>query len=174
MARSGRLSTILLQAMQLERDGHAFYLAAAQETAAPAGRRMFLSLAQDELHHLEILDGFYRRHLAGEPLPEEEVPAGAGRHGRPIFPPPAAAAQVVAPHTGDLEALHRGIAAEQASIDLYRHGLETAEDPRLREMYAFLLEQEEGHRTILEGEYNYLTHTGFWFDLREFNLEAMA
>jgi hypothetical protein len=39
-------------------------------------------------------------------------------------------------------------------------------------MYAYLVEQEEGHRTILEGEYDYLNRTGFWFDFQEFSLEG--
>ena len=39
-------------------------------------------------------------------------------------------------------------------------------------MYAYLVEQEESHRTILQGEYDYLSGTGYWFDVREFDLEA--
>ena len=44
----------------------------------------------------------------------------------------------------------------------------------LRDLYEYLVQQEEGHRTILQGEYDQLTHTGFWFDLREFDLESMG
>jgi rubrerythrin len=167
------LAAILIKAMQLERDGHAFYLAAAEQTQADAGRSMFLSLARDELHHLEILDGAYRSWL-GEgvwPSPEELALEGARRW--PVFPPPGQAAVAVSPRTGELDALRQGIAAEEASIALYQQGQDTAPTSRARDFYGYLVEQEEGHRTILQGEYDHLTQTGFWFDLREFDLESM-
>jgi rubrerythrin len=50
--------------------------------------------------------------------------------------------------------------------------MELVDDPNARAMYAYLVEQEEGHRMILQGEYDYLAGTGFWFDTQEFNLEA--
>ena len=174
MDETSELAAVLFKAMQLERDGHAFYLAAAERTAAAAGRKMFLSLARDELQHLQFLDDYYRRCLAHAAWPAAEVLQREAGRRWPVFPPPAAAGQVVAPNTGDLEALRQGIAAEQASIELYQHGLETATDPQVRALFLLLVQQEEGHRTILEGEYDYLTHTGFWFDQPEFDLEAMG
>jgi rubrerythrin len=50
--------------------------------------------------------------------------------------------------------------------------MEKTDDADGRAMYAYLVEQEEGHHTILQGEYDYLTGTGFWFDIQEFDLEA--
>jgi rubrerythrin len=50
--------------------------------------------------------------------------------------------------------------------------MEKTDYPDARAMYAYLIEQEEGHHTILQGEYDYLTRTGFWFDFQEFDLEA--
>ena len=167
------LAAILSKAMQLERDGHAFYLAAAEQTQAEAGRAMFLSLAKDELHHLEILDRVYRSWL-GEgiwPSPEELALEGSRRW--PVFPPPGQAAEVVTPRTSELDALRQGIAAEEASIALYQQGQDTAPTSLAKELYGYLVAQEEGHRTILQGEYDHLTQTGFWFDWREFELEAM-
>lgn len=168
------LAAILTKAMQLERDGHAFYLAAAEQTQAEAGRKMFLGLARDELQHLHILDGVYRSWLGEETWPSPEELALEGSRRWPVFPPPGRAAESVAPRTGELEALRQGIAAEESSIALYQQGLDTAAMPQARQLYQYLVEQEEGHRTILQGEYDYLTNTGFWFDLREFDLEAMG
>lgn len=166
------LVTILTQAMQLERDGHAFYLAAAERTQSEAGRRMFLSLARDELHHLSILDGVYRSWLGEGTWPAPEKLALEGPRRWPIFPPPDKAAEAVPSRTGELDALRQGIAAEEASIALYRQGLEGATTPDAQEFYSYLVEQEEGHRTILQGEYDHLTNTGFWFDIPEFSMEA--
>jgi rubrerythrin len=167
-------AAVLLKAMQWERDGHAFYLAAAEQTQAQAGRSMFLSLARDELQHLQILDGVYRSWLGEGAWPGPEELALEGSRRWPVFPPPAAAAKVVPARAGELDALRQGIAAEEASIALYEQGLQTASTAQAREVYQYLVRQEEGHRTILQGEYNHLANTGFWFDLREFDLEAMG
>ena len=50
--------------------------------------------------------------------------------------------------------------------------MDRTDDPDGKAMYAYLVKQEEAHRTILGGEYDYLTGTGFWFDIQEFNLEG--
>lgn len=174
MNENTTLAAILTQAMQLEREGHAFYLAAAEQTQAEAGRRMFLSLARDEMQHLQLLDGVYRSWLAKGAWPSSAELALAPRQALPVFPPVGLVAASVPPRTGELEALRQGIAAEESSIALYRQGLETAALPQAQEFYEYLVQQEEGHRTILQGEYDHLTHTGFWFDVREFDLESMG
>jgi len=72
----------------------------------------------------------------------------------------------------ELSALQRGIEAEKDSIAFYSQERDKTDDPDGQAMYAYLVEQEEGHRTILQGEYDYLNRTGFWFDIQEFDLEA--
>jgi rubrerythrin len=175
---SAGFAAVLLEAMQLEREGHAFYLAAAHQTEDVAGRDMFLTLARDELNHLAILDEAYRSWTADGvcPSPEELGLEPARRPARrlPVFPPPEKVAQVIAPRTNELEALRKGIESEEASIALYQRGLDMSEHSAEQQLYRFLIGEEEGHRTILQGEYDHLTHSGFWFDIREFNLEAMG
>lgn len=57
-------------------------------------------------------------------------------------------------------------------IEFYSQQMNRTDDPDGKAMYAYLVSQEKGHRRILEGEYDYLTGTGFWFDVQEFNLEG--
>jgi rubrerythrin len=71
-----------------------------------------------------------------------------------------------------LDALRRGIQDEKDSIAFYSRQMEQAEDSDARAMYAFLIEQEQGHQTILEGEYDFLTKSGHWFGIPEFNVES--
>ncbi len=171
---SKEMAAILLKAMQLERDGHAFYLAAAEATASSAGRDMFLSLARDEMKHLELLDKVYRSWVGEGTWPSAESLLQEGARRWPIFPPPAKAGEVVQARSNELEALRQGIQAEEGSIALYQEGLASTTIPAAQEVYRFLIGEEEGHRTILQGEYDYLTNTGFWFDLREFDLESLS
>jgi rubrerythrin len=71
-----------------------------------------------------------------------------------------------------LAVLRRGIQAENTSIAFYSQQMEQTDDPDGKAMYAYLLSQEEAHLKILESEYDYLTGTGFWFGIQEFNLEG--
>lgn len=161
-------------AIQIEKDGLAFYTTAAGETDDPHGKRMFQSLAKDERAHLALFEDARQALLSRGtwPSPEQVAWTSPGTFkAPPIFPTGAEVKTVEVPEH-QLAALRRGIQAEEDSIAFYQAQMERTEDPDGRAMYAYLIEQEEVHRTLLQGEYDYLTHTGFWFDVREFDLEA--
>ena len=161
-------------AIQIEKDGLAFYTEAARQTDDPNGKKMFQSLARDEAGHLKLFETV--RELLpkdGHWLSPEQVAAispGEFNH-PPIFPTGDEIRSAKTPER-ELAALLRGLQAEKDSIAFYSQQRDKADDPDAKAMYAYLIEQEEGHRTILQGEYDYLTRTGFWFDVQEFDLEA--
>ncbi len=170
---------VIETAIQIEKDGLAFYGEAARQVDDPNGKRMFQSLAQDEAAHLQLFEEA-RERLLGEdkwPSPEQVAAAAPGAFGRlspssrPIFPTGDEIRKTDVPER-QLTALQRGIQAEEDSIAFYSEQMEKTDDPEGKAMYAYLIEQEQGHRVILQGEYDYLTNTGFWFDFREFDLEA--
>jgi rubrerythrin len=161
-------------AIQVERDGLAFYTDAARQIADPGGKRMFESLAADEAAHQSLFEAV-RESLLKEDrwLPPEQVASmSPSRFAHPpIFPAAGQAGAAKIPER-QLAALRRGIQAEDESIALYSEQMDRVDDADGKAMYGYLVEQEKGHRTILQGEYDYLTGTGFWFDVREFDLEA--
>ena len=161
-------------AIQIEKDGLAFYTAAARQTIEPKGKRMFQTLAQDEAVHLRLFEKT-RKSLLEESgwLSPEQVATISPRKPirQPVFPTGDEAEKAGVPES-QLAALRRGIQAEEESIAFYSEQMDRADHPDAKAMYAYLIEQEEGHRTILQGEYDSLTNTGFWFDVREFDLEA--
>jgi len=161
-------------AIQIEKDGLAFYTEAARQTDDPNGKKMFQSLAKDEAAHLKLF-GTVRESLTKEGnwlSPEEVAAISPKRLDRPpIFPTGDKIKSAEIPER-ELAALQRGLQAEKDSIAFYTQEMDKADDPDAKAMYAYLVEQEEGHRTILQGEYDYLNRTGFWFDIQEFDLEA--
>ena len=165
---------VIEAAIQVEKDGLAFYTHVAQQIADPGGKRMFESLAADEAAHLGLFEAV-RESLLEEDrwLPPEQVAATSpSRFAHPpIFPAVDQAKTVKVPER-QLAVLRRGIQAEDESIAFYSEQMDRVEDADGKAMYGYLVEQEKGHRTILQGEYDYLTGTGFWFDVREFDLEA--
>ena len=177
-------------AIQIEKDGLAFYTEAARQTDDPNGKKMFKSLARDEAAHLKLFEDARQALLEkGNWLSPEEVAAiSPGEFERsPIFPTGEEVKATLRPFDGaqdrlrsgqaevpkrELDALQRGLQAEKDSIAFYSQERDKTDDPDGKAMYAYLVEQEEGHRTILQGEYDYLTRTGFWFDIQEFSLEV--
>lgn len=161
-------------AIQIEKDGLAFYTEAAKQTDDPNGKKMFQTLARDEAAHLRLFKDARESLLErGNWLPLEEVTAiSPKRLDRPPVFPTGDEIKATEISKRELAALRRGIQAEEDSIAFYSQEMEKTDDPDGKAMYAYLIEQEEGHRTILQGEYDYLNRTGFWFDIQEFDLEA--
>jgi rubrerythrin len=161
-------------AIQIEKDGQAFYAEAAKQTDDPNGKKMFQSLARDEAAHLRLFEDTRGALIEkGDWLSPEEVAAiSPGEFDRPpIFPKGGEIKAMEIPER-ELSALRWGIEAEEASIAFYSEQMNRTEDPDGKAMYAYLVEQEEGHRTILQGEYDYLNRTGFWFGIQEFSMEV--
>jgi hypothetical protein len=40
-------------------------------------------------------------------------------------------------------------------------------------MFARFLEIEAGHIAIVQAELDYISHTGYWFDFKEFDMEEL-
>jgi rubrerythrin len=151
--------------IQIEQEGLDFYTQAAQQARHPQNKRIFRSLAREESAHLQLFQDAHAALLdQGAWLSPEEVtaisPASQGRH--LIFSPAheVQEGQLEAVTEHELLALERGIEAEQASIDFYTQQRDQTDDPHARALYAYLIEQEEVHRRILQSEYDYLTGMG--------------
>jgi rubrerythrin len=171
-----RLLPVFRDAMELERRGIAFYTKAAEITSNAGGKRMFQTLAHDEEEHLAYLHkGLHSLVEDGTlpSLPPHKVAEAVEAPTRSeVFASPKEAAEEVKATAGDLDALKRGIEAEKDSIALYRQAAQAARAAEAEEVLEALAIWEEGHLTILQGEYDAITRTGFWFDFQEFDLES--
>jgi len=58
--------------------------------------------------------------------------------------------------------------AEQAKV---KEKAEEIDDPKGKEMFNSIAQEEENHLTILKGEYDYVSNSGFWCGIQEFILE---
>jgi rubrerythrin len=163
-------------AVRIEEEGLLFYTEAAKQVDDPKGKQMFQTLAKDEQAHLELFksarEALFTRGAWLSPEEVAEISPDKPAHPA-IFPPVGhiETGEVKVPEH-HLAVLRRGIEAENASITFYSQQMARADDPDGKAMYAYLVSQEEAHRKILKGEYDYLTGTGFWFDTQEFNLEG--
>ncbi len=148
----------LQYAIQLERDGQAFYTQAAAATRNALGRRMFESLAADERRHEELLHGIARQMdvaLEGE-LPKRRLVTLFATLGA------EAKADLIGDAT-DTAVLEKGLAIERASIAHYLKQAQRASAERERTLYRRLVAEENQHADILINCLTYLNKTGQWF-----------
>jgi len=148
----------LQYAIQLERDGQAFYTQAAAATRNPLGRKMFEGLAADERRHEEVLLGLSRESpaaLEGE-MPKRRLATLFATVGEALR-------RELDADASDTAAVEKALVMERASIAHYRQQAERAAGEHARALYRRLVEEEEQHADILQGCLTYLNRSGQWF-----------
>ncbi|MDO8691811.1 MAG: ferritin family protein [Dehalococcoidia bacterium] len=171
-ANLGAAEGIML-AIDIEKRGYNFYTEASAVTEDPRGRAMFSRLAQDEVRHLEWLTG-HKESLEKSGHWKDIILSGkALALGGRVFPKSAGPKSGAKGKTRELEALRRGIQAEKDSMALYRALEAKIDDVRGKNTFQRLASEEEGHFHLLQAEHDYLSRSGFYFDMPEFSLEDL-
>ena len=148
----------LQYAIQLERDGLAFYTDVAAKTKNPLGRKMFEGLAADERRHEAVLVGIAKKMrvpLEGD-MPKQRLVTLFAELG------PAMAAELGA-EASDTAAVEEALVMEKASIAHYEKQAKAAKGVRARGLYERLALEEHQHTDILQNCLAYLDRTGQWF-----------
>ena len=148
----------LQYALQLERDGLAFYTEVAARTKNPLGRKMFEGLAGDERRHEEVLLDLAAKRkvtLAGD-LPKQRLVTLFATVGEQLKGELTAEA-------GDNEAIEKALTMERASITHYSTQADAAASEDARALYRRLVLEEQQHVDILQNTLAYLNKTGQWF-----------
>jgi len=151
-------------AIQTEKDGREFYLRAAERSSDKGGKVLFVSLADDELEHLRVLESQREALVSeGQWLPPSKLQEGTTpdiAEGAPLFSPERLAGNISA-YTSDLSALRLAFLIEKDAVAFYTRAAAETEDRHGKEMYRRLANMEAEHQRILEEEYNALAKE-FW------------
>jgi len=155
---------IVEAAIQLERDGHTFYLDIAAKASNDLARKMFESLADDELIHI--------RWIERELSPGEETARATKKRTydrlRGIFADaPDSVRKSAAASQDDIHAINAAIKMEEKSRAAYLKWAEETASDELRGLCNALADQETFHRQLLENTVQYLERTGDWFMVEE-------
>ena len=116
---------------------------------------MFERLAEDEVQHLELLQGTKAMLEAEGVWAEYHGIALAPIEGAPIFSRERIEENLVG-YTSDLSALRVAYLIEKDAVDFYTRAAAQTADPNGKRMFQDLIEMEQAHLDILEGEYNFL------------------
>lgn len=151
-------------AIQLERDGRKFYMNVAGKASSDLARRMFESLADDELVHIEWIEKMLS--------PGEETATATKKKTyerlRGIFADvPESVREAASSSEDDIEAINTAIKMEEKSCAAYLEWEDETDSDELRGLCNVLADQERFHRELLENTRQYLEHTGDWFMVEE-------
>ncbi|MCX8117894.1 MAG: ferritin family protein [Desulfobacterota bacterium] len=143
-------------AMEAEKEAHQAYAKAAKGTRDPKGRDMFQQLAEFELNHFQKLKALLQSlEEKGEWIPYE----GTHLKIRKIALVPDLPEKE---DLTELDALKMAIQEEKKAQHYYRTLAELTRDPKGKEMYRRLAEEEALHEKVLNDQYYSLHNKGIW------------
>ena len=144
-------------AIEAEKEAFQAYSKAAKRTKNPKGRDMFQQLSEFEMNHYQKLTGLLKSLqekgewilYQGTSLKKKTIPLKMEN--------PKGNEQLT-----DMDALKIAIREEKKALAYYRSLAELTRDPRGRDMYKRLADEESLHEKLLNDQYYSLHNTGLW------------
>jgi rubrerythrin len=145
-------------AAKMEADAITFYREAAEKARNPVGKKMFLSIAEDEKGHLTMLKNALQ---VCELKITEAQPIKAVRT---IFEEmKESMMQRVEATKDELEAFRIAMDMEKQGMEFYRKALAEAPSEKEKCLFERLIKEEEQHFKIFSETYAFMTDTGNWY-----------
>lgn len=144
-------------ALEAEKNAYQAYSKAAKKTKNPKGKEMFQQLSEFEMNHYKKLKDLLKSLqekgewilYEGTPLKKKKVTLKT----KPL----KGQDQLT-----DMDALKMAVREEKKAHAFYRSMAELTRDPRGKDMYKRLAEEESLHEKLLNDQYYSLHNTGIW------------
>ena len=147
-------------AIQTEIEGYEFYKIAAQKSKDDGAKKMFLSLADDEVKHRDMLNDQYQLMIQGKDFkPFRKPPKSKFKVKSPVFSKEFLESKKK--KNFEMSALSIGIMLEQNAIDFYREQKESSGDLKIKKFFADLAEWEGNHLRALIAQKRFLQRAIF-------------
>jgi rubrerythrin len=148
----------LEMAKKMERDAILFYREAAQKTKYPAGKKMFLTIVEDEKRHLEMITQIIKGlHVTVKDVsPMKSI--------KSVFETLKDEMMKKVEVTNDeMEAFKIAMKMEQEGMAFYQKTLAQATKAKEKALLEQLIREEKQHYEIFSNTYQFLENTGNWF-----------
>ncbi len=165
------LDDAIKTALQYETRIRDIYRDAVEGTPDPKGKQVFQALADDEQRHIDYLEAKQAQWRNEGRITPDELAS--------LIPGPGQLAasleglqQTMAreDRSDEKRMLSKALQVEVETSAFYRQMVEQMEG-EAHTMFARFLEIEDGHIAAVQAELDYISHTGFWFDFQEFDME---
>jgi len=159
-------------AIQLEKDGKAFFDQAAEETSNELGKKMFRKLAGDEVRHLQTFKKMFQT-ITDPQTWKKLMASGSPEKRMPFFEQKGAQRTPAEKGAGELNALQQALEVERKAITFFKETAQETDEPEARRIFEAIAREEEGHYDLIQAQIDSVTHAGFWFDIGEFQMDGM-
>jgi rubrerythrin len=145
-------------AIKMEKDAIDFYREAAEKTTHPVGKKMFLSITEDEKRHLQMLSQIFKE--VGVKIDE----VSPMKNMKTVFAAMKdSMMQKITATKDELEAFKIAMQMEKEGIEFYRKTEAEVQKEKEKALFARLIKEEEQHYAIFSNTYNFMIDTGNWF-----------
>ncbi len=152
-------------AMRMESDAVRFYTEAADKTSNPVGKKMFLTIAEDEKRHLDIIT----RIIKGLDINVSDV--SPMQNIKTIFETMKDNMMTRAAATNDeMEAFKIAMQMEREGIEFYKNLLPSLKIEKEKTLFEKLIAEEQQHYKIFANTHTFLSDTGNWFMWHEHSI----
>ncbi|MBN2575691.1 MAG: hypothetical protein JXP73_14085 [Deltaproteobacteria bacterium] len=160
-------------AILFEKKVHATYTGATARATDAIARKIFGTLAEEEQGHIDYLESRLAEWQKDGSVSDEKLrtalpPADRVRRGMARLR--SRVARRRSGQAAELDSLRQAVAAEEETSGFYRKMVKEL-PAEGQDLFARFLEIEDGHLAIVQAELDSVNRTGFWFDLKEFDLE---
>ena len=152
-------------AIKMEKDAIDFYTDAAGKTINPVGKKMLLSIVEDEKRHLQALSGIFKE--VGIKMDE----VSPMKNMKTIFESMRDTMLKRVEATPDeLESFKVAMQMEKEGVEFYKKAKEDAKTEKEKALFERLVKEEEQHYGIFANTYFFLSDTGNWFMWEEHSI----
>ncbi|MDP3260117.1 MAG: ferritin family protein, partial [Thermodesulfovibrionales bacterium] len=152
-------------AIKMETDAIKFYKAAADKTKNSVGKKMFLTVREDEKRHLNMLTQIFKGLdiKAGDVSPMKNIKTVFESMKNEMI-------KKVEATQNELEAFKIASQMEKEGIEFYRKALSETKTEKEKALFDRLIKEEEQHYSIFANSYSFLSDTGNWFMWEEHSI----
>lgn len=152
-------------AINMEKDAIDFYTKAAEKTSHPAGKKMFLSVTEDEKRHLQMLSAIFNE----VDIKIDEV--SPMKNIRTVFETMRdSMMQRVEATKDELEAFKIAMQMEKEGIEFYKKVQTETNQPKEKALFERLIKEEEQHFAVFSNTFNFMNDTGSWYMWEEHSI----
>lgn len=151
--------------IKMETDAIAYYSEAAARTEHPVGKKMFLSIIEDEKRHLKMLEDIFKGLdiKIQDVSPLENVRTVFEKHRDEM-------SERVPATTNEMEALKEAMNMEKEGIEFYTKAAKEAKTDKEKALFERLAQEEKQHYQVFANTHFFMSDTGSWFMWEEHSI----
>ncbi|MBI5199127.1 MAG: ferritin family protein [Nitrospirae bacterium] len=145
-------------AIKMENDAINFYARSAEKIKHQVGKKMFLTIVEDEKRHLEMLSQIFK----GLGIGAKDV--SPMKRVKTVFETMKdKMIERVEATSDELEAFKIAMEMEKEGIEFYKRSASDVKKEKEKILFERLIKEEEQHYNIFANTYFFLSNTGNWF-----------